>query len=567
MIHMRIFIIFLFSMPLFSQNNYPKDYFSSPLDIPLYLSGNFGELRPNHFHAGLDIKTNKHEGLNVYAVADGYVSRIKISLYGYGKAIYITHPNGFTSVYGHLQTAVGSIQDKIIATQYKENNYEVELYLKPNELPVSKGQIIALSGNTGGSGGPHLHFEFRHSDSEKAVNPLFFGFDKLIPDTRKPTVNNLLVYPLSDESLVNNSMKPLNLSLDLQPDGSFLAEKVMANGKIGFGISSLDNDNVSWNNNGVYKTEVIDNGKVVYNCVFDEMAFDEGHYINAVIDYPRYKKSRQRVQELYMKNPYSLSNIKINTNNGVFDVTENFNKVLKIIVSDFYGNQTFITIPVQYGFQSKSVDNVVESKDFHVKAIRENLYEKENVSVYFPPKTFLEDFNMNVSVKDNFLTLHQDIVDAHQNFTITYDVSNIPKEEADKMGIYSVNGNKLSYLTTNHKATTLSAKTKYLGNFNLVSDTTPPKISIGKSIEGKWLSNQKTLTFTISDNLSGINTYNGYLNGKWILFEYESKLNRLTHNFADGIVAEGKNDLKLIVTDNAGNSTTFETQFFRSQNK
>jgi hypothetical protein len=564
---MRLLFFLLFSISLFSQTEYPKDYFASPLDIPMLLSGNFGELRPNHFHAGFDIKTNKREGLNVYAVADGYVSRIKISIYGYGKAVYITHPNGFTSVYGHLQKAVGPIQDKIIETQYKEKNYEVELYLKPNELPVKKGQIIALSGNTGGSGGPHLHFEFRHSDSEKPINPLFFGYDKYIKDTRKPAVTNLLVYPLNDESVVNNSAKPLNLSLDIQKDGTYLAEKVYAKGKIGFGISSFDTDDVSWNNNGVYKTELFANGKVVYNCIFNEMVFDEGHYINALIDYPRYKISRQRVQELFMKKHYPLSNIEINKNDGIFDVNENFNQTLKIIVSDFEDNQTIINIPVQYKPQNATVVNSVANKDYFLKSSRENWFEKDNFSVYFPPNTFLQDFYLDLKVKDNYVNLHEDIVDAHQNFTLSFDVAAIPENEIDKTGIYSVKGNKLNYITTNRKGNTLSAKTKYLGNFKLVKDTTPPRVSISKSVEGKWISNQKTLNFTIADELSGINTYNGYLNGKWILFEYESKLNRLTHNFDDAIVAEGKNDLKLIVTDNAGNSTTFETQFFRSQNK
>jgi len=139
----------------------------------MQLSGNFGELRPNHFHAGFDFKTNQKEGLNVYAAADGYVSRIKVSTAGYGKAIYITHPNGFTTVYGHLQKASGAIQDKIIELQYAAKSYEIETYFKPNELPVAKGQIIAISGNTGGSEGPHLHFEFRDNKTEQIINPLF----------------------------------------------------------------------------------------------------------------------------------------------------------------------------------------------------------------------------------------------------------------------------------------------------------------------------------------------------------------------------------------------------------
>lgn len=566
MYFMRIFLFFLFSSVIYSQNNFPQDYFSPPLDIPMSLSGNFGELRPNHFHAGFDLKTNKVEGLNVYAAGDGYVSRIKISLGGYGKCVYVTHPNGYTTVYGHLQKAVGSIQDKIIEAQYKEQNYEVELYLKPTELPVKKGEIIALSGNTGGSGGPHLHFEFRHTDSEKAINPLYFFSNKL-KDTKKPLVTNLVVYPLNDEAVVNSSMKPLNLNLTLQPNGTYLAEKVKAIGKIGFGITATDYDDVSYNNNGIFKTQVSSNGKVLYEYVFDEMAFDEGHFINAFLDYKRYKTSNQRVQELFMKKEYPLSNIYTKVDNGIFDVIAGYNQIIKIEVSDFYDNKTVINIPIVYSFQSTIVSNEIFNKDFLLKASRENLFEKDNVSIYFPANTFLEDFYLDANINNNILNLHHDTIDAHQYFTISFDVSSIPASEIEKMGIYAFKGNKLSYLATKRKENTLTARTKFLGNFKLSKDSIAPKIAISKPIDGKWVTNQKNITFTISDDLSGIKTYNGYLNGKWMLFEYESKLNRLTHNFEDGIVDEGENNLKLIVSDNVGNSTTFETKFFRSQKK
>ena len=144
-----------------TESKYPKNYFRSPLDIPMSLSGNFGEIRPNHFHSGLDLRTNSREGLNIYAVADGYVSRIKVSPYGYGKAIYITHPNGYVSVYGHLSAYSGAIAEYIKKAQYEKESFEVELFPAKDEIKVTKGQVIAFSGNTGGSGGPHLHFEIR----------------------------------------------------------------------------------------------------------------------------------------------------------------------------------------------------------------------------------------------------------------------------------------------------------------------------------------------------------------------------------------------------------------------
>jgi hypothetical protein len=255
----RIFTLFFCSLA-FGQKEYPKDYFRSPLDIPMQLAGNFGELRPNHFHAGFDFRTMQREGLNIYAVADGYVSRIKISTFGNGKTLYITHANGYTSVYGHLQKAVGEMEDFVKSNHYKEKSFELELFLKPGQLEVKKGQIIALSGNTGGSEGPHLHFEFRDNITENIINPFLFGFDKMLKDTKKPLLSGVYVYPLDLSTTVNQSKRPLLLNLKLQKDGNYLSDKVLANGIIGFGIQVSDFDDVSFSSNGVYKVQSFFNG-------------------------------------------------------------------------------------------------------------------------------------------------------------------------------------------------------------------------------------------------------------------------------------------------------------------
>lgn len=565
---MKILSFFLLFVVISSaQNKYPKDYFRSPLDIPMQLSGNFGELRPNHFHAGFDFKTNQREGLNVYAVADGFISRIKISNSGYGKAIYITHPNGYTTVYGHLKNALGKIEDKIIETQYKEEAYEIELFLKPADLPVKKGEIIALSGNTGGSEGPHLHFEFRDSGTEKIINPMFFGFDKLIPDTRKPTVSGLFVYPIDENSVVNQSQRSVNLNLSLQADGTYLSEKVMASGKIGFAVNSIDTDNVSYNNNGTFATQLSQNGKIIFKVKFDEMAFDEARYLNYFIDYSKYKRMRTRIKKLFSKNQYPLSNIKEHTENGIINVTANTNEINRLEISDFNNNKTIISIPIEYSNQLPTLSTEVKKTPYFIKYLREANFEKENVSVYFPANTFYEDFYLNFDVKNKILFLHEDIVPAHSNFTISFEDENASPEDKKKMFIASVNGNKLSYITTKLVENTFLCKVRNFGQFTLAKDNTAPKISISKPIEGKWITAQKSIAVCISDDFSGIKTYNGYLNGKWVLFEYESKLKRLTHVFNDNLLLEGANILKVVVTDNVGNSTIFETQFNRSQKK
>lgn len=562
---MKFFIYaFFISLSIAAQDKYPKDYFRSPLDIPIQLSGNFGELRPNHFHAGFDLKTNQKEGLNVYAAADGYVSRIKISSGGYGKAIYITHANGYTTVYGHLQKATGAIEKKIIELQYAEKSYEIEAFFKPGEIPVKKSDIIAFSGNTGGSEGPHLHFEFRDNKTEKIINPLFFGLE--IKDTKKPIVSNLMAYPIDSESTVNQSKRPVALNLSLQQDGTYVSEKVSAKGKIGFGIIASDLDDVSYNPNGVYKTKLTNNGKDIFGYEFDEMVFDEGRYVNAFIDYERYKKMHNRVQKLFMKEKYGFSNIKSNGNNGIIEVAPNYSDSVRVEVSDYKGNTTKIQVPVSYSDQKILVPADDKTTKYFVKSKSDTNFEKDNVSVFFPVNTFYEDFYMNFDVRNKTLFLHEDIVPAHTNFTITFEDKESSAEDKKKMFIATVNGTKLGFLYTKLQDNTFTAKARNLGQFKLAKDTVAPKISIAKPIQDKWITAQKSIVITISDDFSGIKSYNGYINDKWVLFEYESKLRRLTHVFDDALL-EGKNNLKLVVTDNVGNSTIFETQFNRSQKK
>ena len=565
---MRIsFFLILIAASVFSQNQYPKDYFAAPLDIPTQLSGNFGELRPNHFHAGFDFKTQKKEGLNVFASAEGYVSRIKISTFGYGKAIYITHPNGFTTVYGHLRSLNPAIESYLKLNQYKEKLYEVDLYLKPNQLAIKKGEIIALSGNTGGSDGPHLHFEIRDSQTEKIINPLLFGFDVVIKDTQKPVITNVLVYPIDENTVINKSKNPFMVNLSLQKDGSYYCDKILANGKIGFGINTFDLSDLSWDRNAIYKVETFLNGKTIFGYQFDSYAFDEMRYINALIDYSRYKVMGQRVQKLFMKSPFPLSIIKPYDNNGIINVIQNTNQICRIEVSDFNNNKTTITIPIENSLAAAIDTLKVKKTKYFIKQNKEYNFEKGNWNLYIPKGTFYDDFYLNFEEKGNALLLDNVNIPVHSNFVISVIDSISSQIDKEKMFIGSIQDNKTYFNYTKLKENTFTTYTKNWGNFILIKDTISPTIKIYKSIEGKWISDKKMLEFTIKDELSGIKSYDGYLNGNWILFEYDYKSKIMFHNFDDGIVAEGKNDLKVVVTDNVGNSTIFETQFFRSQIK
>ncbi|ESU26964.1 secreted M23/M37 family peptidase [Flavobacterium limnosediminis JC2902] len=559
------FLLFLSAYCLGQTPDYPKDYFQSPLNIPLFASGSFAELRGNHFHSGLDFKTQQKEGLPVYAAADGFVSRIKISEKGYGKAIYVTHPNGYTTVYGHLKKFEGPLADFIKKRQYAQKSYEIEVFPSAGELTVKKGQTIAFSGNTGSSGGPHLHFEIRDTKTEETINPMFFGFDILMPDTKIPAVNDLIVYAVGDSAVVNSSQRPIPVSLSLQPDGSYLAAKVLAKGAIGFGVNTYDLSDKNYNWNGIFKAETFLNGSKWFGYEFNRFAFDETRYINNFIDYYRYKTLKQSVQKLFYKRNYPFSLVSGNKKNGQIVVLPNSVYNYRIEISDFHNNKRVINIPIQYSNAEATIAKEEKTTPYFVKSKNDNNYTKDNVSVFIPAGSFYEDFYLNFNVKDNVLFLHNETVPVHSNLTVTFDVTGIPDVNKEKAFIARMDGTTPEYFTTYKKGNLFSVRTKDLGRFQLMTDTIAPKIYRPSFTEGGNLDKSDSLSVRISDDLSGIKEYSGYINGKWILMEYDFKTKALTHFFSDAVYEEGKNELKVVVSDKMGNSTIFETHFFKTQ--
>ena len=560
------FVSFFVSLLAFGQPEYPKDYFKSPLDIPMELSGNFGELRNNHFHSGFDLKTNKVEGLPVYAAADGYVSRIKISNFGYGKAIYITHPNGFTSVYGHLQKGNGEIENFIKQNQYAQKSFEIELFPLANQLIVKKGEQIAFSGNTGGSGGPHLHFEIRDTSTEKIINPMFFGFNAMFPDAKPPTVQSIVLYPLGEESVVNRSNQPILANLTLLKDGTFIADKIKLKGKMGIGINTFDMFDHGYNKYGIFKIDMFHNGIDKFGFCFDTFAFDEFRYVNALIDYPRFVTMKQRVQKLFMQNPYPLSIIKKDETSGIIEMNSpNTVQIYRIEVADFMNNKTIITVPVEYGSAPAiNIKNKTRSK-YHVIANLDSNFEDQNVEVFFPAKTFYEDFYMDFEVKNDTIKIHNETIPVHSNFILTIKDNKHKNSELEKVALYKIEGKKLEYIYSKRKDSVFKAYTRELGSFVLKKDTVAPIIKPLKNIEGNWMSNDTKIQIIIADELSGIKDYQGFINDEWVLFEYDYKTKMITYNFEDKRTIDGKNNLKVVVNDNVGNSAIFETFFYRSQ--
>jgi len=562
---MRLLLFFCFSfLCCFSQNQYPKDYFRSPLDIPLQSSGTFGELRGNHFHSGLDYKTQQRTGLPVFAVADGYVSRIKVSTFGYGHALYITHPNGVTTVYGHLKAYSGKIGEYVRKKQYAQKKFEIEMFPLASELPVSKSELVALSGNTGGSGGPHLHFEYRDTKTEKTLNPLLFGMDKATADTKAPSINGIVVYPISDDAVVNQSQNPVVVALSLQKDGSYMGSKVLAKGDIGFSLDAYDTSDNNYSKNGIYKVETFLNGTKLYGYQFDSFSFDESRYINNFIDFERYKRTKLRYQKLFYKKSYPFSIISSNAKNGQIAVKDKDTFAYRIEVSDFHDNKTVINIPVAYSEQPVKFPRKEITTPYFIKASNDHNFTKDNISVFVPANAFYEDFYLRFDVKNNVLDLHDDTVPAHNNITITFDVKGIPNLDYKRSFIGRMDGSKPEYFTTTKKGDLFSIRTKDLGKFMLMQDSVGPRIYKPNFATGSSLDKLDSISVHIQDDLSGIKEYNGYLNGKWILMKYDYKTKLLVHDLNDMIYDDGRNDLKIIVSDNIGNSTTFETHFFKT---
>jgi hypothetical protein len=554
--------LLLFITQIIGQATYPLDAFRPPLDIPIILAGTFGELRSNHFHSGIDIKTQQREGLSVYGIGNGTITRIKVALWGYGKVLYVAHPNGYTSVYGHLQKFSPKIEEYIKNIQYQKKAYEVEVFPDYGELKIKKGELIAYSGNTGGSSGPHVHFEIRSSVSEKPINPLLFGID--VADATNPILEKLFLYPLSKNAQVNKSGNRIQVNFTNQSDGTFLANKVHAIGKIGVGFIGFDRQDMAANSNGIYSASLSVNGKTYSAYDFESFSFSETRYINTLIDYDYFGRYRQRIQKLFKSPGNNLSIYEELYNNGEIEIREGLSYSIELIIKDFKGNVVVLKIPVEGKNEELKMPKEENSTDDYVIAKKPNNYDLGGAKVYFPSNTFYEDFYIDLKKGKDTVSIHRNTVPAHRNFTITFDATKFSKEEQKQLFIARLDGKlKPSYARTYKRAGTFTTRTRNLGTYTLVKDTIVPKIRAKNFKDKQWLNNYKYLSLAISDDLSGVDTYSATLNGKWILMEYEPKRNTLTYNFDDKILDQKQCVLKVTVTDNVGNENTLSTTFFR----
>lgn len=563
----RLFLVFILFLSFkgICQEKYPQNYFRNPLNIPIVLAGTFGELRSNHFHSGIDIKTQGKEGFKIYAAADGYVARIKVAQFGFGKALYINHPNGYTTVYAHLSKYAKDIQEYVKAIQYKKESYATgNLFFKEAKFPVKKGQLIAYSGDTGSSGGPHLHYEIRDTKSEHVINPLFFGLE--VADAKPPVFQSIKVYPLNNSSRVNHQNRDFIIPIKNIAKGKYVADRISASGSIGFGISTFDRLNLAPNKNGIYSLEMLVNGKRFYYHDVETFSFSESKFINLHIDYQHYKKYRRRYQKTYKETQNKLSTYHDLINNGKINVKNGFTYSVEIIAKDFAGNTTSIKIPVS-GKKSNSIfSKPKDSTNFKIIAKNFNKFKQKNVTIAFPKNTFYNDVYLDFKVEKGIAKIHTPTIPLDKRFTLTFNVSKYSETEKQHLYIANLEYPKYPrYQYTRKKDSTFFTTTKILGNYALVADVIKPKVKLLYFKDQQWISKFKTLQVKISDIGSGIQNWRATIDGKWILMQYNHKKRVLTYNFNDKKLVGSKHIFKIVVSDNVGNTNSLSATFFKKQ--
>jgi hypothetical protein len=571
-----LFYVSLFmSISLWAQvKRYSSDYFMSPIKQNMTLAGNFGEIRPDHFHSGIDIRTQGREGIPIYAVADGYISRIKISPYGYGKTLYINHPNGFTSVYAHLKNFTPLIDSVCKSIQYSKQSFEIDTLFK-EKFTVKKGELIGYSGNTGSSQAPHLHFEIRDSKTEIPINPLHFGYK--INDNIPPTPLSLSIYPMDEKSSVNEVNKVKRIKILPGKDSYILDPKdsIIAHGFIGFGIECFDTENGSVSKQAVYSIELLTGNKRAYYAEFEKFAFEDTKYVNAHIDYGEKLNKNSKIQKCFVVKNNRLDIYQTNTNNGVLLFNDDNIHWVRIILKDFNGNTSKVEFKIQSSakeFVPNAFNTTTSSLIF--KCTDANLCKKENIEIVIPEYALYEDvvFNLTVSEKlsgyySPIYKIHNEETPLHKPYTLKINAQYVPEKLRSKACVASISKKgKLKYEGGTYENGYIVTETRNFGKFVVTADTTGPYIVPKFKINDKQselsFADKQDIRFTVQDNLSGIKSYSAFINDKWVLLEYDAKSNTMFYTF-DNNIKSGKHTFRIEVTDKKNNKNTYQFNFLR----
>ncbi|MFM2326508.1 MAG: hypothetical protein RIR31_710 [Bacteroidota bacterium] len=539
----------------FPFKNYPQDYFAWPVAASKALAANFGELRPNHYHMGLDCKTDKKQNLQVLAAANGYIARVKIEPYGFGRAIYINHPNGLTTLYAHLNDFIPELEKYVKEQQYKLKSWKVFLDIPANLFPVKKGMFIAFSGNTGGSQGPHVHFEIRDTKTDKVVNPLLFGFS--IPDNVPPDILRIAVY---DRCISTYEQSPKFYPLKkINAVYTISSSLIITNtDKISFGISAVDKYTGSGNPNGIYEAVLYDNEAPVIGFQMDSISYDETRYLNAHIDYKLRSSGGPFVQQLSRLPGYINSIYKTTNADGVISLEDDSTHRIKIAVKDPNGNTSLIRFEIKRGAAINKKINPDPASAFNQSIFHPgfiNLFENNNISFYLPENALYDSFHFKynevVPAKGYTLfQLHNVSVPVHGYFPIKIKaISPLP----NKMVMHRFANGKDDYAKAEYENGWYKASFREFGNFQLMMDTLAPTISPIGFKNGMNCSKLSALKFVIVDNTEEIKSFAATLDGNWLRFSND-KGRTFVYTF-DEMCQPGEHELKIIVKDQVGNIT------------
>ncbi len=560
---------------------FPTEYFIPPLDGVLQVSGTFAELRGNHFHSGIDFRTNSKEGMPVHAVADGYVVRIKISAFGFGKAIYINHPNGFTSVYAHMQKFDDKIADWIRARQYENESFEVDLFPPKDLFRVTKGEIIGNSGNSGSSEGPHLHFELRETDTELPVDPLLFDFP--VKDWIRPTMHGLRIYPEGLSSLVNDLPEPS--TLELAGWGPVyrlkITDTITVAGNFSIGISASDLLNETSNRNGVNSFEVYIDSVIQFQWRAVKFNFNETRYINSFLDYPFYYQSNRRFMRTHIDPGNRLSMYSNKLNVGVFKAIPGKLQYVKVVLKDSKQNESILQFIVKgeineikrpdAGQLRADISNDVtlnnpplneeKSSDPLFRYNKLNTFSTPGMMLNMPAGCLYDSIFFSYSetpvIKGMYSpvhVIHNPEVPLQDYYELALKVNGDYKGDTKKLIMVRLSNQNKPFSVGGHfDKGYIKSKIRDFGRYSIMADTTAPVINLLNLKDGLEINKLQEFRIAISDNLSGIKTYKATLNGAWILLDYDAKSRLLVYK-RDALLLPGENKLVITIEDNVGNS-------------
>jgi murein DD-endopeptidase MepM/ murein hydrolase activator NlpD len=544
-------------------------YYATPVRIPVSFSGNFGELRPDHFHMGLDFRTERRTGLPIHASAEGYVARVVVSPTGYGRALYVNHPNQTTTVYGHLLQFRSDIEAWVKEEQYRRKSFAVDLEVPAGKFTVARDERIALSGNTGSSGGPHLHFEIRDTPTQDALNPLTidpFGVKDLTP----PRLLAVRFYPLDHQSHVEFRNTPTPYTPVAQGPAYRLnpARAINAWGKIGLAVKVNDFFDNNTSPCGIRTARLLLNGTEIHRFTLDRIPFSQNRYLNSHIDYGLFVQNRERYHKLWLDPGNGLSVYTTGEARGMMTIDSGKVYQGEVILADVAGNETRFTFTlagVAWPLPETRADGTTP---FSWNS--ENSYATPDFEITTPAKAFYDDFvfyHQSTPSAHFYSEVHQvhfQTTPIHLPLRIRIKATSLPHSLApkafialiDDMGIPRYAGGTLA---EGWMETTI----REFGNYTIATDTLPPVIT-PLSIKNNALTETASIRFTIRDDFSGIRSYNGYINGEWALFEYDPKNNRLVYRIDTSRTGSGKrHTLDLSVTDRAGNSAVYTATFWK----